>query len=74
MSPLSFIIWVCGLKVVVHSMPVEHLSVLFKPSSFFTKNPSMDVPGTMDSQSKPAFETNGTRANGTNGSHACCAN
>lgn len=55
-------------------MPVEHLSVLFKPSSFFTKNPSMDVPGTMDSQSKPAFETNGTRANGTNGSHACCAN
>ncbi|PFH46270.1 hypothetical protein AMATHDRAFT_155768, partial [Amanita thiersii Skay4041] len=26
-------------------MPVENLSVFLKPNSFFTKNPSMDVPG-----------------------------
>ncbi|KAI6010950.1 copper amine oxidase [Pisolithus orientalis] len=57
-------------------MPVEHINVLFKPSSFFTKNPSMDVPGTNDLQSQPAFDTNGTdghHSNGTSGT-ACCAN
>lgn len=48
-------------------MPVEHVNLLFKPNNFFTKNPSMDVPGTNDPMSKPAF--NG--ANGTNG--ACCS-
>ncbi|KAN0100146.1 Copper amine oxidase, enzyme domain containing protein [Tylopilus felleus] len=47
-------------------MPVEHVSVLFKPTSFFTKNPSMDVPGTKDVHSTPAF-TNGYYRNGTNG-------
>ncbi|KAA1470912.1 peroxisomal copper amine oxidase [Dentipellis sp. KUC8613] len=36
-------------------MPVEHLRVTFKPSSFFTANPSMDVPGGKDPKSVPAF-------------------
>ncbi|KAI6014122.1 copper amine oxidase [Pisolithus microcarpus] len=57
-------------------MPVEHINVLFKPSSFFTKNPSMDVPGTNDLQSQPAFDADGTSglyANGMDGT-ACCAN
>ncbi|KAG8219327.1 copper amine oxidase [Butyriboletus roseoflavus] len=55
-------------------MPVEHLSVLFKPTNFFSKNPSMDVPGTKDVHSTRAF-TNGYRKNGTNGmngSTPCC--
>jgi len=55
-------------------MPVEHVNVLFKPTSFFTKNPSMDVPGTKDVYSTPAFANghyrNGT--NGMNGSPTCC--
>ncbi|KAG2050365.1 hypothetical protein BDR06DRAFT_960323 [Suillus hirtellus] len=51
-------------------MPVEHVNLMFKPNNFFTKNPSMDVPGTNDPMSKPAF--NG--ANGANGSNgACCS-
>ncbi|KAJ6631458.1 copper amine oxidase [Mycena sp. CBHHK59/15] len=36
-------------------MPVEHLSVSFKPQSFFAVNPSMDVPGVRDAHSVPAF-------------------
>ncbi|KAJ7188863.1 copper amine oxidase [Mycena filopes] len=36
-------------------MPVEHLSITFKPVSFFAVNPSMDVPGVNDPQSVPAF-------------------
>ena len=36
-------------------MPVEHLNITLKPVSFFDKNPSMDVPGTRDGHSKPAF-------------------
>lgn len=36
-------------------MPVEHLNVTFKPNSFFKSNPSMDVPGTKDALSVPAF-------------------
>lgn len=49
-------------------MPVEHLSVTFKPNSFFKINPSMDVPGSADPHSVPAFP-NGSTANGhtTNG-------
>ncbi|KAI6164518.1 copper amine oxidase [Pisolithus thermaeus] len=57
-------------------MPVEHVGVLFKPSSFFTSNPSMDVPGIKDSQSRPAFDTHNANAqhiNVTNGAE-CCAN
>ncbi|OAX39227.1 hypothetical protein K503DRAFT_769707 [Rhizopogon vinicolor AM-OR11-026] len=49
-------------------MPVEHVNLLFKPNNFFTKNPSMDVPGTNDPLSKPAF-SNGTTVNGTNGAN-----
>ncbi|KAH7915737.1 copper amine oxidase [Hygrophoropsis aurantiaca] len=62
-------------------MPVEHVNVLFKPNNFFTKNPSMDVPGTKDPHSKPAFAngtSNGTNghSNGTNGhsNGTCCSN
>lgn len=55
-------------------MPVEHMNLTFKPNSFFKANPSMDVPGTKDLHSKPAF-SNG--ANGTNGhseanGQSCC--
>ncbi|KAG6917386.1 hypothetical protein DXG01_002765 [Tephrocybe rancida] len=38
-------------------MPVEQLSVTLKPNSFFKANPSMDVPGTFDMHSVPAFPT-----------------
>ncbi|KAG6334290.1 hypothetical protein ID866_4805 [Astraeus odoratus] len=57
-------------------MPVEHVNILFKPSSFFTKNPSMDVPGTKDPHSRPAFDVDSRNdhANGTNGTSACCSN
>ncbi|KAF8808159.1 peroxisomal copper amine oxidase [Phlegmacium glaucopus] len=37
-------------------MPVEHLTVSFKPNSFFKANPSMDVPGIRDPLSAPAFD------------------
>ncbi|KAF8899406.1 peroxisomal copper amine oxidase [Infundibulicybe gibba] len=46
-------------------MPVEHLSVTFRPQSFFKLNPSMDVPGVRDQHSVPAFPAN--EGNG----HAC---
>ncbi|KAJ7104589.1 copper amine oxidase [Mycena crocata] len=36
-------------------MPVEHLNIVLKPSSFFAVNPSMDVPGVRDPHSVPAF-------------------
>ncbi|KAK2464894.1 hypothetical protein APHAL10511_002970 [Amanita phalloides] len=32
-------------------MPVDHVNVMFKPNSFFDKNPSMDVPGANDQNS-----------------------
>jgi primary-amine oxidase len=63
-------------------MPVEHVNLLFKPNNFFTKNPSMDVPGTNDPLSKPAFsngtKVNGAKVNGANGANgtngkACCS-
>ncbi|KAG5642009.1 hypothetical protein DXG03_003781 [Asterophora parasitica] len=46
-------------------MPVEHLSVTLKPNSFFKENPSMDVPGTADAHSVPAFP-NGAATNAAN--------
>lgn len=57
-------------------MPVEHVGVLFKPSSFFTSNPSMDVPGIKDSRSRPVFNTNNANGQHTNvfDGTACCAN
>ncbi|KAF7297913.1 Amine oxidase [Mycena chlorophos] len=36
-------------------MPVEHLSIVFKPISFFKYNPSMDVPVSLDTHSVPAL-------------------
>ncbi|THU79486.1 hypothetical protein K435DRAFT_823888 [Dendrothele bispora CBS 962.96] len=36
-------------------MPAETLSIHLRPMHFFDKNPSMDVPGTKDEQSKAAF-------------------
>jgi primary-amine oxidase len=36
-------------------MPVEHVNLLFKPRHFFATNPSMDVPGSKDPASVPAF-------------------
>ncbi|KAJ7287143.1 copper amine oxidase [Mycena rebaudengoi] len=41
-------------------MPVESLSVTFKPQSFFAANPSMDVPGVQDPRSVPAFSSGTT--------------
>lgn len=53
-------------------MPVENLSVTFKPNSFFKANPSMDVPGIKDHLSVPAFGNGTTNENNTNGTHANC--
>ncbi|CCM06334.1 uncharacterized protein FIBRA_08587 [Fibroporia radiculosa] len=44
-------------------MPVEHVRLLFRPTSFFKSNPSMDVPGANDKQSVAAFAQD-----------SCCAN
>jgi primary-amine oxidase len=63
-------------------MPVEMLRVHLKPSSFFQRNPGLDVPSSADIKSKlakDAFEKenghvngNGTTGiNGTNGSSCC---
>lgn len=58
-------------------MPVETLSVTFKPNSFFDVNPSMDVPGVKDLQSAAAFDANSATQNGhangnTNGNACHC--
>ncbi|KZV71517.1 hypothetical protein PENSPDRAFT_675329 [Peniophora sp. CONT] len=45
-------------------MPVDHLRVAFKPNSFFTANPGMDVPAAVDSHSVPAFENGVANPNG----------
>jgi primary-amine oxidase len=53
-------------------MPVENVNVLFKPQHFFTTNPSLDVPGTKDPASIPAFPANQDTA--THGEHQhCCS-
>ncbi|KAF9567748.1 peroxisomal copper amine oxidase [Agrocybe pediades] len=51
-------------------MPVEHLTVSFKPNSFFKANPSMDVPGSKDPLSVAAF-SNKSGANNDE-SQTCC--
>ena len=43
-------------------MPVEFVNLLFKPQHFFGTNPSMDVPGSKDAGSVPAFPTTGNTA------------
>ncbi|KAH9847764.1 peroxisomal copper amine oxidase [Lenzites betulinus] len=49
-------------------MPVEHLRLVFRPTNFFTANPSMDVPGANDSKSLMAFPEASDAATGA----ACC--
>ncbi|KAH8835989.1 copper amine oxidase [Flagelloscypha sp. PMI_526] len=46
-------------------MPVEELSILFKPVGFFAMNPSMDVPAANDHKSVSAFSSDG--------SASCCS-
>jgi len=55
----------------LYRMPVEHLNVTFKPNSFFRTNPSMDVPGTFDLHSRPAFP-NGVADGSANGNGSAC--
>ncbi|KAI0824402.1 peroxisomal copper amine oxidase [Trametes gibbosa] len=50
-------------------MPVEHLRLVFRPTNFFTANPSMDVPGANDSKSCAAFPET---SDATTGTAACC--
>lgn len=50
-------------------MPVDHIRLTLKPNSFFSANPSLDVPGAKDEKSVPAFGTVGLHAQGEN----CCA-
>ncbi|KAK0500956.1 copper amine oxidase [Armillaria luteobubalina] len=50
-------------------MPVEHLSITLKPQSFFTMNPSMDVPGTRDPKSVAAFSQEAAPSHGHVGCH-----
>ncbi|SJL13514.1 related to peroxisomal amine oxidase (copper-containing) [Armillaria ostoyae] len=50
-------------------MPVEHLSITLKPQSFFTMNPSMDVPGTRDPKSVAAFSQGAAPSHGHAGCH-----
>lgn len=47
-------------------MPVDHIRLTLKPNSFFTANPSLDVPGVKDEKSVPAF---GPSTAGGGGSH-----
>ncbi|KAI0272227.1 copper amine oxidase [Russula aff. rugulosa BPL654] len=50
-------------------MPVDHIRLTLKPNSFFSTNPSLDVPGVKDEKSVPAFGIVGSHAQGEN----CCA-
>jgi len=56
-----------------YRMPVDHIRLTLKPNSFFSANPSLDVPGGKDEKSVPAFGTVtqavGSHAQGEN----CCA-
>jgi primary-amine oxidase len=49
-------------------MPVDHVRMTLKPNSFFSANPSLDVPGGKGEKSMPAFGAN-SHAQGEN----CCA-
>jgi primary-amine oxidase len=53
----------------VYRMPVEHIRLTLKPNSFFSANPSLDVPGRKDEKSVPAFGTVRSHAQGK----SCCA-
>ena len=52
-----------------YRMPVDHIRLTLKPNSFFSANPSLDVPGAKDEKSVPAFGTVGSHAQG----ESCCA-
>jgi primary-amine oxidase len=49
-------------------MPVDHVRLTLKPNSFFSANPSLDVPGGKDEKSVAAFGA-GSYSQGEN----CCA-
>ncbi|KAI0288584.1 peroxisomal copper amine oxidase [Russula brevipes] len=51
-------------------MPVDHVRLTLKPNSFFSANPSLDVPGGKDEESMPAFGAN-SHAQGE--TRNCCA-
>ena len=53
----------------VYRMPVDHIRLTLKPNSFFSANPSLDVPRVKNEKSVPAFGTVGSHAQGEN----CCA-
>ncbi|KDQ19347.1 hypothetical protein BOTBODRAFT_27929 [Botryobasidium botryosum FD-172 SS1] len=53
-------------------MPSEHVRISFKPVGFFSRNPTLDVPGAADKESMLAF--NGAGAAATTESHEnCCS-
>ncbi|KAK0461555.1 copper amine oxidase [Armillaria novae-zelandiae] len=51
------------------AMPVEHLNITLKPQSFFTMNPSMDIPGTRDPKSVAVFSQEAAPSHGHAGCH-----
>ena len=57
------------MKSDTYRMPVDHIRLTLKPNSFFSANPSLDVPGAKDEKSVPAFGTVDSHAQGEN----CCA-
>ncbi|KAK0473120.1 copper amine oxidase [Armillaria novae-zelandiae] len=50
-------------------IPVEHLNITLKPQSFFTMNPSMDVPETRDPKSVSAFSQEAAPSHAHAGCH-----
>jgi primary-amine oxidase len=52
----------------VYRMPVDHVRLTLKPNSFFSANPSLDVPGGKDEKSVPAAFGAGPATSGAN----CC--
>lgn len=56
----------------VYRMPVDHIRLTLKPNSFFSANPSLDVPGTKDEKSVPAFGAGSSYTQGERNLN-CCA-
>jgi len=54
------------MKSDVSRMPAEHIRLTLKPNSFFSANPSLDVPGVKDGESVPAFCTADPHVQGEN--------
>jgi len=55
----------------MYRMPVDHVRLSLTPNSFFSANPSLDVPEEKDEKSVPAFGTVGSHAQGE--TRNCCA-